>query len=271
MAVLARLLGIPSRVAYGFTSGTGTGSTDQWLVTTHDAHAWPELYFQGYGWLRFEPTPPRARTARAPRTRRPTPTFAGHQRTRQRHRIRRRPRRRPRPTGEQGRSADNLSPNLRRRARGRRPGSRAPARANGARTPGVSPWEVFGLVVAGLVVLGLAAPWTARLVIRRRRWRLRRRRGGPAVTPVTAASAAVRRRGRRMGARGVASNSATTSRTTAPAAGRASHRARWRPGRAPNWPWPSRPGPRSAASPWPRSAPGTPRGPPTAPGCGRTA
>jgi transglutaminase-like putative cysteine protease len=56
MAVLARLLGIPSRVAVGFTAGTRQRGS-AWLVTTHDAHAWPELYFQGYGWLRFEPTP----------------------------------------------------------------------------------------------------------------------------------------------------------------------------------------------------------------------
>ena len=56
MAVLARLLGIPSRVAYGFTSGSPVGD-DEWQVTTHDAHAWPELYFSGFGWLRFEPTP----------------------------------------------------------------------------------------------------------------------------------------------------------------------------------------------------------------------
>ena len=56
MAVLARLLDIPSRVAYGFTSGSPVGD-DEWQVTTHDAHAWPELYFSGYGWLRFEPTP----------------------------------------------------------------------------------------------------------------------------------------------------------------------------------------------------------------------
>ena len=56
MAVLARLLGIPSRVAYGFTAGAPT-ATRTYTVTTHDAHAWPELFFQGYGWLRFEPTP----------------------------------------------------------------------------------------------------------------------------------------------------------------------------------------------------------------------
>lgn len=56
MAVLARLLGIPSRVAVGYTAGTPLGH-DRWGVKTSDAHAWPELYFQGVGWLRFEPTP----------------------------------------------------------------------------------------------------------------------------------------------------------------------------------------------------------------------
>ena len=56
MAVLARLLGIPSRVAVGFTAGSQTG-IGTWAVKASDAHAWPELYFQGAGWLRFEPTP----------------------------------------------------------------------------------------------------------------------------------------------------------------------------------------------------------------------
>jgi len=56
MAVLARLLNIPSRVAVGYTEGSSIGH-DRWDVRTSDAHAWPELYFQGAGWLRFEPTP----------------------------------------------------------------------------------------------------------------------------------------------------------------------------------------------------------------------
>ncbi len=56
MAVLARLLGIPSRVAVGYTAGSPIGH-GRWVVRTSDAHAWPELYFQGAGWLRFEPTP----------------------------------------------------------------------------------------------------------------------------------------------------------------------------------------------------------------------
>ncbi|MFI1012359.1 DUF3488 and DUF4129 domain-containing transglutaminase family protein [Streptomyces sp. NPDC020965] len=61
MASMARTLGIPARVAVGFTPGTpqadGTMS-----VGLRDAHAWPELYFEGVGWTRFEPTPSRGST-----------------------------------------------------------------------------------------------------------------------------------------------------------------------------------------------------------------
>ncbi|MGW0482337.1 transglutaminase family protein [Nonomuraea sp. NPDC003214] len=55
MALLARVVGIPSRVAIGYTGGTQIGG--QWTVATNDSHAWPELYFEGVGWLPFEPTP----------------------------------------------------------------------------------------------------------------------------------------------------------------------------------------------------------------------
>ncbi|MGI3780543.1 MAG: DUF3488 and transglutaminase-like domain-containing protein, partial [Janthinobacterium lividum] len=55
MAVMARVNGIPSRVAVGFLPGTRTG--DRYDVDVRDMHAWPELYFTGYGWVRFEPTP----------------------------------------------------------------------------------------------------------------------------------------------------------------------------------------------------------------------
>jgi transglutaminase-like putative cysteine protease len=55
-AVMARTLGIPSRVAVGFLPGTKQ-SDGSYLVTLRDAHAWPELYFEGVGWARFEPTP----------------------------------------------------------------------------------------------------------------------------------------------------------------------------------------------------------------------
>lgn len=56
MAVMARLVHIPARVAVGFTRGEQQRD-GTWVVTTRDAHAWPELYFRGFGWLPFEPTP----------------------------------------------------------------------------------------------------------------------------------------------------------------------------------------------------------------------
>ncbi|MEV0242101.1 DUF3488 and transglutaminase-like domain-containing protein [Streptomyces sp. NPDC050674] len=58
MAAMARSLGIPARVAVGFAPGTpqADGSVS---VGLRDAHAWPELYFEGVGWTRFEPTPTR--------------------------------------------------------------------------------------------------------------------------------------------------------------------------------------------------------------------
>ncbi|GAB3891920.1 DUF3488 and transglutaminase-like domain-containing protein [Microbispora bryophytorum] len=67
MAVMARLLNIPARVSIGYTGGTKIDNV--WTVRTHDAHAWPELFFDGIGWLRFEPTPAGAGgqgTARVP-------------------------------------------------------------------------------------------------------------------------------------------------------------------------------------------------------------
>ncbi|MET7987594.1 DUF3488 and transglutaminase-like domain-containing protein [Streptomyces sp. NPDC005281] len=58
MASMARTLGIPARVAVGFTSGTPQADGSM-SVGLRDAHAWPELYFEGVGWTRFEPTPSR--------------------------------------------------------------------------------------------------------------------------------------------------------------------------------------------------------------------
>jgi transglutaminase-like putative cysteine protease len=57
MAVLVRSLGFPARIAVGYRTGESSG--DSYLVTSHDAHAWVEVYFQDYGWLPFEPTPQR--------------------------------------------------------------------------------------------------------------------------------------------------------------------------------------------------------------------
>ncbi|GAA4043039.1 DUF3488 and transglutaminase-like domain-containing protein [Arthrobacter methylotrophus] len=68
MAVMARLKGIPSRIAVGYAPGHATGATvavagqeplPEFAVDARDAHAWPELYFEGVGWVAFEPTPSR--------------------------------------------------------------------------------------------------------------------------------------------------------------------------------------------------------------------
>lgn len=57
MAVMARVVGIPSRVAVGYASGTLDPETRTYTVLEADAHAWPELYIDGQGWTRWEPTP----------------------------------------------------------------------------------------------------------------------------------------------------------------------------------------------------------------------
>jgi transglutaminase-like putative cysteine protease len=57
MTVLARLAGIPARLAIGYATGSFDERTGGYVVTELQAHSWPELYFPGYGWIPFEPTP----------------------------------------------------------------------------------------------------------------------------------------------------------------------------------------------------------------------
>jgi transglutaminase-like putative cysteine protease len=61
MALMLRLLGVPARVAVGFVRGRYANGA--WTITDHDAHAWVEVWFRGYGWLPFDPTPGRGRLA----------------------------------------------------------------------------------------------------------------------------------------------------------------------------------------------------------------
>ena len=56
MALMAREVGIPSRVVIGFTGGRLTDD-GEYVVQARNAHAWPELWFDGIGWVWFEPTP----------------------------------------------------------------------------------------------------------------------------------------------------------------------------------------------------------------------
>ncbi|MDQ0092627.1 transglutaminase TgpA family protein [Paeniglutamicibacter psychrophenolicus] len=68
MALMARELGIPSRLVTGYSPGTPTGvkitgqngaELNEYIVNSRNAHLWPELYFPGAGWVAFEPTPGR--------------------------------------------------------------------------------------------------------------------------------------------------------------------------------------------------------------------
>lgn len=56
MIVMARAVGVPARLASGYAQGTFDPNTDHWVVTEKDAHSWVEVYFEGIGWVEFEPT-----------------------------------------------------------------------------------------------------------------------------------------------------------------------------------------------------------------------
>jgi len=161
MAVLARLLGIPSRVVVGYTAGTRTGPGN-YTVKTSDAHSWPELYFQGFGWLRMEPTPsgsqPGQGTAIPPAYGSPT-TGGG--------------------TGPGGASGSVGAPNP--NHQGVKIGAViGPVGAKGGlaenglgarKVPkGGSALPVLLIVLAALLVIGLITPRVTRSLIRRRRW-----------------------------------------------------------------------------------------------------
>lgn len=76
MALFARMVGIPARVAVGFTYGQRQRD-GSYVVTTRDAHAWPELYFAGTGWLPFDPTPVAGRQGAEPPAYTRSPTLSG--------------------------------------------------------------------------------------------------------------------------------------------------------------------------------------------------
>jgi transglutaminase-like putative cysteine protease len=66
MVVLARAAGLPTRLVVGYAGGVPDPANARYLVTEANAHAWPEVYFPGSGWIEFEPTaarPPLERPA----------------------------------------------------------------------------------------------------------------------------------------------------------------------------------------------------------------
>ena len=165
MAVMARSLGIPSRIAVGFLPGTELpellNGRKAFTVTSHDLHAWPELYFEGIGWTRFEPTVGRGEVPAyadiaSPNVPKPVNTAAPAPSARAN----------PRPST----SAAAVAP---------KPTDQATAKA--ARVASLSAWLWFlvAFAVAGVLVL---APAVARVLMRRRRLRGLIRGSVPALT-----------------------------------------------------------------------------------------
>lgn len=63
MALMARVVGIPARVVYGYEVPAGGASAE---VRGSDVGAWTEVYLTGLGWVRFDPTPPKDRVLTNP-------------------------------------------------------------------------------------------------------------------------------------------------------------------------------------------------------------
>ncbi len=57
-AMLCRAIGIPSRIAYGWSGGRLYPAQKMFVFRAKDAHAWTEIKIQGYGWVIFDTTPP---------------------------------------------------------------------------------------------------------------------------------------------------------------------------------------------------------------------
>ncbi|HEX5533670.1 MAG TPA: DUF3488 and transglutaminase-like domain-containing protein [Actinomycetales bacterium] len=150
MAVMARSLGIPARVAVGFLPGQQQ-EDGTFRVSLRDAHAWPELYFAGAGWIRFEPTPA-TRTGALPSWAAPLPADSPDQGTSSpttSSSAAANPRQQERDGGSSGTAGTSLGDVLR-----------------------TIPWRLVGATALVLVVL--ASPLVTSLVVRRRRWRAAR-------------------------------------------------------------------------------------------------
>ncbi len=170
-AVLARIDGLPTRLAIGFTTGTAT-ARGAYSVTGADAHSWPEVYLgPATGWVSYEPTPSSTDETLGAGIVNGAPT-----------------------TNPSSRPAASTSTSLseRRPGQGAHPASGATGPNSSTRTPSTRtaprPRAAWGAVVlvaltaaAVIVAAGVAGPW----LWRRRRPRLRRRRYAHTAPPGT--------------------------------------------------------------------------------------
>jgi transglutaminase-like putative cysteine protease len=134
MALLLRMNGIPARVASGFSPGLVDPTTKEYRVRDLDAHSWVEVWFEGIGWVPFDPTPTSApASAQASGDRLPSAATGGHDSGKDAV-----TKRAGQPVGRQGAGqVVHLArgPGRRRAPAGRRPGAldrRPAARAPGA-------------------------------------------------------------------------------------------------------------------------------------------
>ncbi|MFJ3382402.1 transglutaminaseTgpA domain-containing protein [Curtobacterium sp. NPDC090217] len=145
MAVMARTLGIPSRIAVGYRAG-GTQEDGEYTVSNRQLHSWPELYIKGAGWVAFEPTPDSDSAATSSTEPTTTPSAADPAT----------PLPEPNASNEPSTSA-SPTPSA----------SAAPGAAGSTGGSGNGPW---GLAVGMLIALAvLVAPATVRAVRRRSR------------------------------------------------------------------------------------------------------
>ncbi|MFF7631797.1 transglutaminaseTgpA domain-containing protein [Kitasatospora sp. NPDC008050] len=170
MAAMARTLGIPARVAVGFAPGADQGNGN-YVVGSKDYHAWPELYFSGAGWMRFEPTPSRG----------VAPDYSGPQVAPSQNAPTEQPSARADAPAQSAPSADSScgAPGRRQGGCGQQEPQQLPTVA--APASGGLSGQVLGLIAAGAaVLLLLLSPmlWRARLR-RRRLGGGRRGPGGP--------------------------------------------------------------------------------------------
>ncbi|HEY5834104.1 transglutaminase TgpA family protein [Streptomyces sp.] len=165
MATMARTLNIPARVAIGFTPGS-QDSDGTMSVGLKDAHAWPELYFEGTGWTRFEPTPYRGTEPAYTQT---TTTGGNNERDD------------TAPHGATTTPAPSPSASASCAPENRRPGDcgqPAAATGNGSGGGGFGPPRI--LLISLLALLALLVPTTP--LLWRTRVRARRLDGGGALT-----------------------------------------------------------------------------------------
>ena len=77
MALLLRMGGVPARVATGFSTGATDSKTGEYVVRDFDAHSWVEVFYPGWGWYTYDPTPADSPARAQPADARNVPSTAG--------------------------------------------------------------------------------------------------------------------------------------------------------------------------------------------------